>query len=304
MARGITETDVHTAADDLVVKGERPTVERIRAHLGTGSPNTVTRWLETWWQRLGSRLNGQTLDLQVPEAPEAVTALAGQWWALAVASGRELADNALAKDRSALQAARAELQEENVALIARAREFEDQLEAARHAEQLSLTQARELQRLVAQLQAQIAETSQQRDAALLLADQAREAGLALQQQLHHQLTTTQAEREQLTQHIRAVEDRAHQEIDRTRLETRELKLQLNEVTKAHARLEKERSSHSQRAARELATANQQAVTQRTRADALQAKLAALQDLPSVVRAALAPAKPRTTKRRDKPARTQ
>ena len=49
MARGITESDVHTAADEIVDGGERPTVERIRAHLGTGSPNTVTRWLETWW---------------------------------------------------------------------------------------------------------------------------------------------------------------------------------------------------------------------------------------------------------------
>ena len=54
MARGITESDVHTAADEIVAAGKRPTVERIRAHLGTGSPNTVTRWLETWWQGLGA----------------------------------------------------------------------------------------------------------------------------------------------------------------------------------------------------------------------------------------------------------
>ena len=59
MERGITEHDVHTAADALVAAGERPTVERIRAHLGTGSPNTVTRWLETWWRALGLRLDGQ-----------------------------------------------------------------------------------------------------------------------------------------------------------------------------------------------------------------------------------------------------
>lgn len=59
MARGITESDVHTAADEIVAAGDRPTVERIRAHLGTGSPNTVTRWLETWWQALGPRLEAQ-----------------------------------------------------------------------------------------------------------------------------------------------------------------------------------------------------------------------------------------------------
>lgn len=34
MARGITESDVHTAADELVASGERPTVERIRGHGG------------------------------------------------------------------------------------------------------------------------------------------------------------------------------------------------------------------------------------------------------------------------------
>ncbi|MCC4634776.1 DNA-binding protein [Xanthomonas dyei] len=54
--RGITESDVHGVADALVADGERPTVERIRAYLGTGSPNTVVRWLETWWQGLGARV--------------------------------------------------------------------------------------------------------------------------------------------------------------------------------------------------------------------------------------------------------
>ncbi|MER2198665.1 DNA-binding protein [Stenotrophomonas sp.] len=38
MARGITESNVHTAADELVASGEPSTVERIRGHLGTGSP--------------------------------------------------------------------------------------------------------------------------------------------------------------------------------------------------------------------------------------------------------------------------
>lgn len=65
MAKGISELDVHNAADDLVALGERPTVERIRSHLGTGSPNTVTRWLErgsagnhyVQGQKLPKRLN-------------------------------------------------------------------------------------------------------------------------------------------------------------------------------------------------------------------------------------------------------
>ena len=88
MARGITESDVHTAADEIVGAGERPTVERIRAHLGTGSPNTVTRWLETWWQGLGQRLHAQQARLAVPAAPDAVAALTAEWWALALESAR------------------------------------------------------------------------------------------------------------------------------------------------------------------------------------------------------------------------
>lgn len=109
MARGITESDVHTAADELVAKGERPTVERIRAHLGTGSPNTVTRWLETWWIRLGTRLQPRRPDFE--DAPAVLAELAGQWWELALTHAREAAlrefaetERSLATQREALDA--------------------------------------------------------------------------------------------------------------------------------------------------------------------------------------------------------
>ena len=112
MARGITESDVHTAADEIVAAGDRPTVERIRARMGTGSPNTVTRWLETWWQRLGLRLEAQRRRIGVPEAPEAVMALAGEWWALALEHARSTAAEALTHERNALQGVRDTLRQE------------------------------------------------------------------------------------------------------------------------------------------------------------------------------------------------
>lgn len=56
MAHGITESEAHSPADKLAPTSQCPTVERIRAELGTGSPNTMTRWLETWWMNLGLRL--------------------------------------------------------------------------------------------------------------------------------------------------------------------------------------------------------------------------------------------------------
>ena len=46
MERGITEEDVRGAADAIVGRGERPTIDRIRAELGRGSPNTVNRHLD------------------------------------------------------------------------------------------------------------------------------------------------------------------------------------------------------------------------------------------------------------------
>lgn len=39
--RGVQGTDVDQVADALLRAGQRPTVEKIRAQLGTGSPNTI-----------------------------------------------------------------------------------------------------------------------------------------------------------------------------------------------------------------------------------------------------------------------
>ncbi|WP_330970412.1 DNA-binding protein, partial [Lysobacter sp. A3-1-A15] len=72
MARGITQDDVDRAANALLLAGERPTIERVRQFLGTGSPNTVTRLLENWWQGLGTRLQVRQQKVELPDAPPAV----------------------------------------------------------------------------------------------------------------------------------------------------------------------------------------------------------------------------------------
>jgi hypothetical protein len=117
MARGITESDVHAAADALVALGERPTVERIRAHLGTGSPNTVVRWLETWWLGLGERLaSNRQLCINTANVPEAVAALAGHWWTLALDHARDHADETVSGERAALLDARDTLERDRRAM--------------------------------------------------------------------------------------------------------------------------------------------------------------------------------------------
>lgn len=60
MARGITEADVLEAADALLARGERPTIERVRQELGRGSPNTVNRHLDVWWMSLAQRVQGRS----------------------------------------------------------------------------------------------------------------------------------------------------------------------------------------------------------------------------------------------------
>ncbi len=54
--RGITGSDIDRAADALLREGERPTIERIRARLSRGSPNTINPLFDAWWKRLAGRL--------------------------------------------------------------------------------------------------------------------------------------------------------------------------------------------------------------------------------------------------------
>ena len=56
MARGINENDVWNACDALLLEGARPTIERVRQKIGSGSPNTVSPFLETWFKHLGGRI--------------------------------------------------------------------------------------------------------------------------------------------------------------------------------------------------------------------------------------------------------
>ena len=88
MARGVTQEQVNAAIDTLVAAGERPTIERVRAALGTGSPNTVTRMLDIWWAALGKRLAAQQQKVAMANAPAEVSALASQLWEQALRAAR------------------------------------------------------------------------------------------------------------------------------------------------------------------------------------------------------------------------
>lgn len=296
MARGITETDVHTAADELVAVGERPTVERIRAHLGTGSPNTVTRHLDTWWQGLGGRLHMQQVQLAVPDAPDAVAALAGQWWALALDSAQASLQASLAVDRQVLEEERSALHRERERLEAEASALRAQTEAARQAERLATTQLTELQRLVCRLEGQLEDLTQQRDAVTTREVEAQGAKRALEARLQVLQDAAQSERASLTAHVQALENRAHAEVDRARQEIKELQGRLTAVTKSQAASEALLRQALDEAKTATAEASRSASSERARADALEKQLSKLQNLPAALEAAMRrrepPSKPR------------
>lgn len=98
MARGITEADVLEAADALLARGERPTIERVRQELGRGSPNTVNRHLDVWWTSLAARMQGRG-DAALPAA---LLELCGRLYA-------GIRDQAQAEVQATLSAGKAEL---------------------------------------------------------------------------------------------------------------------------------------------------------------------------------------------------
>lgn len=231
MARGITESDVHTAADELVASGERPTVERIRSHLGTGSPNTVTRWLDTWWKGLGTRLKPERPSLN--NAPAALAQLAGEWWALAQEHAREVILFELAGVRQELSNARSELQSEEQRFLDEASRLRATVSESAHAERIALSQVAELRGLVDHLRSQLEESREQCSLSDRRFEQASAVAAAAEARVAELQQLARSERDSLTQHTRSVEDRAMVEIDRARQESKELRSQLNNSEKLH-----------------------------------------------------------------------
>ena len=76
--RGISAADVDRAADALLREGQRPTIEKVRAKIGRGSPNTINPLLDAWWSRLAGRLDAGPAALH--RLPEPVLLAAEGLW--------------------------------------------------------------------------------------------------------------------------------------------------------------------------------------------------------------------------------
>lgn len=204
MAVGVPETDVFAAADAVLARGERPTVERVRLELGRGSPARVGGLLDQWWARLAERLSGET---RLPTLPGEVSQAFVAVWQQAIHLAQGVVEQGLAKQRQVLNDERermAAAEDQARQDMAKARQQVAEAVAGRQAAELRLA---DLELLLSQRQTQIDDLHQQRESAAHERREAQQRTQELQQEL--QALRFKAEQERVTQetYVRGVEDR-------------------------------------------------------------------------------------------------
>jgi chromosome segregation ATPase len=230
MPRGITQDQVNAAADAILGAGENPTVEKVRAALGTGSPNTVTRMLDAWRSQLGERLRQLSA---LPEVPAPVGQAMMTLWQLATEHARQAIAGHFAKERAALETDRNTLTAERQDWAARLETAETDRARAQVAKDLAEHACATLDAQLQDSHALRADLAQQRDRLQTQCDQQANEVQTLRGQLTELQTTVACERARQEAYVRGVEDRAHQEIDRARQEAKHWQQQLETADRAN-----------------------------------------------------------------------
>ncbi|WDH19933.1 DNA-binding protein [Pseudomonas chlororaphis] len=230
MAVGVPEHEVFAAADAVLARGERPTVERVRLELGRGSPARVGALLDQWWEQLAGRLRGET---RLPGLPSEVAQAFIAIWQQATTLAQGVVEQSFASQRQVL----AEEREEVVALEARARleivQERQRTAVAVSARQGAETRLADLEQLLDQRQAQIDDLRAQREELQAQCNHVRTQLADVQQQLRDSREQAEQARAEQQRYTRDVEDRSYREIDRAREESKAVGLQLKD---AQARL--------------------------------------------------------------------
>jgi hypothetical protein len=124
----VTAADVDRAADALLREGHRPTIEKVRAKIGRGSPNTVNPLLDAWWSRLAGRLDAGPAALH--RIPEPVAHAAEGLWLTALDEARRRAQLESRNSKAALDRDRQDLAVQTHVLLLRESELKSRLEAS------------------------------------------------------------------------------------------------------------------------------------------------------------------------------
>src|SRR5450830_926355 len=281
MAVGVPEHDVFAAADVVLARGERPTVERVRLELGRGSPARVGGLLDQWWARLAERLNGQT---RLPALPGEVSQAFVAVWQQAINLAQGAAEQALGEQRQVLTSEREQLAVVENQARQDAAQYRQQTAEAVAGRLVAETRLADLELLLDQRLAQIEDLRQQREELVRERGETQQHVQGLQQQLQDLTLKFEQDRAAQETYVRGVEERAYREIDRAREESKGRAVQLRETSRQLGDLQHRLES----AYAGLSEAQQQVVAQRTRADTLALQLVQL----STARAE----KPKTRKR--------
>lgn len=254
MAVGVPEKDVFAAADAVLARGERPTVERVRQELGRGSPARVGALLDDWWEHLAGRLRGET---RLPGLPAEVAQAFVAIWKEATTLAAAVAEQTLQAQRDVLNEERHQLAEADALRRQELTQAQRQTAEAIANQKAVETRLADLEQLSCQRQVQIDDLLAQRD-------QARKETAGVREEMQAAAKKAAEERDELQHYLRSVEDRAHREVDRAREESRLLSGQLKEVTQ---KLQKE-IQEKQSKERALADSRQQGAEATAKLEAL------------------------------------
>ena len=253
--RGIQETDVWAAADALLAEGQKPTIEKVRQHMGRGSPNTVAPMLDAWFSTLGARLglNQQTQELR-NAVPSEVLEAAQALWGQALQHAQEVAVQTLetrekeaAEVQTKLEALQLKLQQREEGLL-------QQKNAMDAALKLAQAQREDLSRRLDEMQQQLTERDQRLEKMRAESAEQRKAQEALREQHSKELEAAAQERQRLSEQFAGNERRMLADLDRSRQEAEKArKLQADAERGAQARYEELQARH-QHAEEELLTA--------------------------------------------------
>lgn len=164
-----------------------------------------------------------------PEAGQAMTAL----WQLAVDHAERLLQARLAEDRAALSADEARLNEERGRWTATLAEAETTVAQARTRQELAEHACANLDNQLRDSHALREDLIQQRDRLQAQCDRQTGEIEALQTERNTRLAAVDQERERAAAHVQAVEDRAHQEVDRARLEAKKWQQRQKAAERVH-----------------------------------------------------------------------
>jgi hypothetical protein len=226
MAVGVPEYEVFAAADAVLARGERPTVERVRLELGRGSPARVGSLLDQWWARLAERLIGES---RLPALPAEVAQAFVAVWQQAIHLAQGVAEQALAEQRQVLSVERERVAAVEDQARQNAAQFRQQAAESLAGRQSAELRLADLELLLSQRQAQIEDLQQQCKSLLHERREVQQHNQTMQQDL--QSLRLKAEQERVAQeiYVRGVEDRAHREVDRACEEGKAMSTQLKEA---------------------------------------------------------------------------